>query len=114
MVQWARSLDRPTVARVECYDLVLLAEALVLATLFFVVLFLAAVFLVAVFLVAVLAVARRPDVVASERLVLFRVLPPPFDARFAGWTSLFRGLLFDARFAGRTSLFRGLKRSNIF
>ncbi len=89
-----------------------------MATLFFVVLFLVAdflvaVFLVAVFLVAVLAVARRPDVVASDRLVLFRVLLLLFDARFAGWTSLFRGLLFDARFAGWTLLFRGLKRTNI-
>ncbi len=88
-----RSLDRPTVARVERYDLVLRAEDFVLATLFFVVLFLAA-----VFLVVLLAVARRPDVVASDRLVPFRV---PF-------------VLFDARFAGWTSLFRGLKRSNIF
>ena len=69
-----------------------LSSSIVLATLFFVVLL-----LVAVFLVAFLAVDRRPDVVASERLVLFRV---PF-------------LLFDARFAGWTSLFRGLKRSNI-
>ena len=74
-------------ARVECYDLVPPAEAFVLATLFFVVLFLAAVFLVTFF-----AVARRPDVVASDRLVPFRVPLALFDARFAGWTSLFRGL----------------------
>ena len=88
----AQSLDRPTVARVECYDLVLPAEAFVLATFFFVVLF-----LVAVFLVAFFALARRPDVVTSDRLVPFRV---PL-------------VLFDARFVGRTSLFRGLKRTNI-
>ncbi len=74
-------------ARVERYDLVLPAEDFVLATLFFVVLF-----LVAVFLVALLAVARRPDVVASDRLAPFRVPLVLFDARFAGWTSLFRAL----------------------
>ena len=58
-----------------------------MATLFFVVLF-----LVPVFLVAFLAVVRRPDVVASDRLVPFPVPLALFDARFAGWTSLFRGL----------------------
>ena len=63
-----------------------------MATLFFVVLF-----LVPVFLVAFFAVARRPDVVASDRLVPFRV---PLA-------------LFDLRFAGGTSLFPGLKRTNI-
>ena len=64
-----------------------MSPSIVLATLFLVVLF-----FVAVFLVALLAVARRPDVLASDRLVPF---PVPFlvvDARFAGWTSLFRGL----------------------
>ncbi|MFB3112887.1 MAG: hypothetical protein ACE10G_12715 [Gemmatimonadales bacterium] len=63
-----------------------------MATFFFVILF-----LVAVFLVAFFAAVRRPDVVASDRLV-------PFWARL---------VLFDARFAGWTSLFRGLKRTNI-
>ena len=58
-----------------------------MATLFFVVFF-----LVPVFLVAFFAVARRPDVVASDRLVPLRVPLAPFDARFAGWTSLFPDL----------------------
>ncbi len=77
----------PTVARVECYDLVFRAEVFVSTTFFFVVLL-----LVADFLVAFFAVDRRLDVVAFDRLALFRVPLVLFDTRFAGWTSLFRGL----------------------
>ncbi len=74
------------------FFVVLFLVAVFLVAVFLAPVFLAPVFLVAVFLVAVLAVTRGPEVFASDRLVLFRVLLLLFDARFAGWTSLFRGL----------------------